>query len=612
MERALYTTLDSRQKEIRVLELLPGAYNDDLIMHLQVTRLNTGFLKFNALSYVWGQEKCAHKAFVNGQGISLGQNLDCALRSLRHNVSGHFFWIDAICINQEDLAERSQQVQLMGDLFSSAEEVIIWLGAEHPEDTFLINSISKAYIPTTAAETAHLIRAFKRISLQSWFNRVWVVQEMALAIKSPTLYLGQQSVRWDQFHDYLNMLDHLLQSRNSWGELLSSSGILDVKIRVNRLASIRRDASHRSTTLMDQLARTSLLQATDPRDKVYGVLGICNASPFQTLIVPDYSKSVQQVFIEATQTMLLHMCPYFCFPLRPPHDQPLEPLVEPLNLPSWALDLTIESRTTLSSSEIAHPFNYYSRSLDFRNLVASVPLSRPCSSFSADLQELHTFGVHIGTVAVSSGDAFYTSHTSPTNGELSATNIYDVYNNILKPRHVPALVFLEAITLNDDTTIDKDDFENLLLDRTDPKMNAHHNQNHRKARKDLDSSRSDFILFVTEEGHVGTVYHPEPTTAVQPGDVVAGLFGINLPFVLRPLPQKEHSKRRAYASKVRRFLGSNEKQRTNTEPGERKYSMVNIAHVVGHQYGHDFVQNAKPDARWEAFGFFGLHRYTIV
>lgn len=93
-------------------------------------------------------------------------------------------------------------------------------------------------------------------------------------------------------------------------------------------------------------------------------------------------------------------------------------------------------------------------------------------------------------------------------------------------------------------------------------------------------------MFVTEEGHLGTLYHPEPLTAVQPGDVVVGLFGMNYPFVLRPHVKGENS--------------------------EQTYSMVNIAYVVGHEYGHDFVKNPNPGTKWEDFKEFGLREYTIV
>jgi hypothetical protein len=39
-------------------------------------------------------------------------------------------WADAICINQEDLQERKQQLGLMGSIFSNAKYVIAWFGSD--------------------------------------------------------------------------------------------------------------------------------------------------------------------------------------------------------------------------------------------------------------------------------------------------------------------------------------------------------------------------------------------------------------------------------------------------------------------------------------------------
>ena len=88
-------------------------------------RLDEEDLQFDALSYAWGKEKCPRKVLLDGHHVSIGLNLERALCELRRSYSGRLLWIDALCINQEDVKERSQQVQLMGRIFSSAEQVII-------------------------------------------------------------------------------------------------------------------------------------------------------------------------------------------------------------------------------------------------------------------------------------------------------------------------------------------------------------------------------------------------------------------------------------------------------------------------------------------------------
>ncbi|KAF1977940.1 hypothetical protein BU23DRAFT_564787 [Bimuria novae-zelandiae CBS 107.79] len=118
MDRKLYTPLNPNAKEIRLLEIALGDFDDDMIMRLRIERLDENETDFKTLSYAWGREKCPRKAFMNGHAVSIGRNLDCALRDLRHNIAGHSVWVDALCINQDNVLERNEQVQLMREIYS--------------------------------------------------------------------------------------------------------------------------------------------------------------------------------------------------------------------------------------------------------------------------------------------------------------------------------------------------------------------------------------------------------------------------------------------------------------------------------------------------------------
>lgn len=83
---------------------------------------------YEALSYVWGKPSSRHLISCNNKEFAIGQNLETALRRLRSNSVARVVWIDAICINQDDLDERSSQLQIMGDIYSQAQDVVIWLG----------------------------------------------------------------------------------------------------------------------------------------------------------------------------------------------------------------------------------------------------------------------------------------------------------------------------------------------------------------------------------------------------------------------------------------------------------------------------------------------------
>ncbi|KAF2107226.1 heterokaryon incompatibility, partial [Lophiotrema nucula] len=91
---------------------------------------------FEALSYVWGSaEKPVIATIEEGSAsfsFPIGLNLACAMRYIRLVDSPRAMWIDAICINQEDMQERGTQVQRMVDIYALASKVVVWIGELTP------------------------------------------------------------------------------------------------------------------------------------------------------------------------------------------------------------------------------------------------------------------------------------------------------------------------------------------------------------------------------------------------------------------------------------------------------------------------------------------------
>lgn len=133
---------------IRILSLAPSASLSDPI-HVELSVANLADKpNFIALSYVWGSstEKVRENSLAitfcssfanaknklpitcNGEEFHVTGNLDSALRHLRSEDSERVLWIDAICINQKNDAERGYQVSLMKDIYRMASIVVIWLG----------------------------------------------------------------------------------------------------------------------------------------------------------------------------------------------------------------------------------------------------------------------------------------------------------------------------------------------------------------------------------------------------------------------------------------------------------------------------------------------------
>ena len=139
--------------QFRLLDLLPGLADSVIRCELLPCDLNRpGFCrKFEALSYEWGKSVWHHCIEVNGQDFRTHANLHAFLMVLRSPTNARTFWADAICINQQDILERNQQVRIMYKIFSQAEQVLSWLGPAAASSDFLFdfcNALHNAPRPT--------------------------------------------------------------------------------------------------------------------------------------------------------------------------------------------------------------------------------------------------------------------------------------------------------------------------------------------------------------------------------------------------------------------------------------------------------------------------------
>ncbi|KAH7344379.1 heterokaryon incompatibility protein-domain-containing protein, partial [Pyrenochaeta sp. MPI-SDFR-AT-0127] len=119
--------------EIRIVDLEPGLEHDTIKIQLRQCQLIDSMGSYVALSYTWGNALKTHSARVSSKTLGITQNLHSALVRLRLADKPRSLWIDAICINQEDSTEKSQQIPLMPRIYSSSSSTVVWLG-EDSED----------------------------------------------------------------------------------------------------------------------------------------------------------------------------------------------------------------------------------------------------------------------------------------------------------------------------------------------------------------------------------------------------------------------------------------------------------------------------------------------
>ncbi|PVH92460.1 hypothetical protein DM02DRAFT_276400 [Periconia macrospinosa] len=143
METFCYTPFDLERPGFRLLQLLRGEGPViECLLH-QVYLDGADTVPYSALSYTWGGTEKASTVLVDRKALHVTENLYRALQNLRSKDVDQVLWVDAICIDQENLRERGHQVRHMCKIYSQAEGVIVWLGGATLETDILMDSLAR-------------------------------------------------------------------------------------------------------------------------------------------------------------------------------------------------------------------------------------------------------------------------------------------------------------------------------------------------------------------------------------------------------------------------------------------------------------------------------------
>jgi hypothetical protein len=301
--------------------------------------VSDGFIPF---SYVWGDRSKTRTIIVNGMANEFRENLATLLQYTReillHTLpllpyyqGKILFWADAVCINQDDIAERSHQVSLMKMIYGNAQVATCWLGVHSDSHLAakLLRVISKEWASNVRRDkgegflyeahanykewmskypefwtkdceerTGNKYWNAVQILLQSeYWERVWILQEILLP-ENPLLFCGFTLVHaihlvhtslWIHNmksgpYDSVQIIDKFVYYR------ISSGGHLRIHllIQIHRLDFSKRQGEQNDLSLV---CSCQDLQASDSRDKVYGLLGL-----IKTSVAPDYQRSFEEVY----------------------------------------------------------------------------------------------------------------------------------------------------------------------------------------------------------------------------------------------------------------------------------------------------------------------------
>lgn len=333
-----YDEIDYTASEFRILTLNPANdKRDDVYCTLERASLGhnaSNRADYEALSYVWGDTEEGRLVYVNGRPLPITPNLDIALRYLRYPSEPCRLWIDAICIDQSNLSEKTHQVSMIREIYQNASQVLVWLGESDRDirkalallvDLRKDDNVRYLQKGNVKAFASGLTKIFKR----PWWSRLWVVQEVLVANRPPLVGCGRQWVSWERFETAILVLV---------GQDLDHEEIMQNPMAVTYLAFVTKEHSSHSEKEQDSPLRLQQLlkatcnrETTQPHDKVFALLGLTDDRTSQALIL-DYNQPCEVTYQKAMVYVL-------------ESEPSLDFLVQAMNrrrrpVPSWCVDFS--------------------------------------------------------------------------------------------------------------------------------------------------------------------------------------------------------------------------------------------------------------------------------
>ncbi|KAM7184011.1 Heterokaryon incompatibility protein (HET) domain containing protein [Rhypophila sp. PSN 637] len=321
---------------------------------------------YEALSYTWGAPAGTKPVTCDGHTLLVTPNCDQALRHLRLKFRPRNLWIDALCINQQSLAEKNHQVPIMGEIYRGAIRTILWLGPDEDADL--------AKVLRHARRFGHLRRAFRRIKAASptpgwdeqpgesyliffrvnenergrvatlcaneWFKR-WTIQEFLLS-RSSFFRMGDVECPSSDLYWYYTYCGNIvgradLEHYEMRNTLLSFSP--------SKLAGERK-AKDLFTIFLYQIIKLGACnKSADARDKIYAIYAYVKLHyPDFDLPQIDYSTPVAQLYEMFTRSIIAQTNDLWVLEIANTRTLPIkeggsDSRDTELQLPSWVLDL---------------------------------------------------------------------------------------------------------------------------------------------------------------------------------------------------------------------------------------------------------------------------------
>ncbi|OCK77122.1 HET-domain-containing protein [Lepidopterella palustris CBS 459.81] len=325
-----------KDREIRLLEVSMGPSRDIKANMVHVDVDNPG--EYSAISYTWVNMIKSHGIVIDEAWMATTASVYEVIFKNTPITGTKRLWIDFVCINQDDNHEKSKQVRLMRDIYSSANKVIACLGNVNNE----IADITEHYLHKIYVNRKQLFKqsrlsriltqqrkilfnvrnpqwaAMSNLMNHPYWTRVWIIQEIANAKRLQILF-GDRELSWDA-------LRHLVFSTLSSPD---TDPLIDVPELVHQegenplrgmnriyLMMCTRDALRGDSlppmTLKDVLRLSTRFNASDERDRVFALQGVL-VDEVDKELLPDYTIGAEELFKRVARHLLHQDDPLWMF-----------------------------------------------------------------------------------------------------------------------------------------------------------------------------------------------------------------------------------------------------------------------------------------------------------
>ncbi|OGM50821.1 hypothetical protein ABOM_000657 [Aspergillus bombycis] len=388
--------LDCARRDIRLLTILPAWKSEAPIKcSLQVASLDT-FPKYEAISYVWGDIGEVNDILLDRCAIPVPRNVRRILQRLRHRTKRRVIWIDFVCINQGDVAEKNTQVPLMSAIYANATSVIAIISldnlCQNAADVIkwremstwenrrwnnacwwikgVICRISVRYEKRFSVSLRNILDFDHHFFFAEYWTRMWTFQEYRLSQGNPPICICGDvelpaTATFDHYQTHLNAIKFISEMRSrviTGRRTRLKDHYAEIKTQIDNLNgwfslqdSQNVAVRHTWTSDKDEISVLSLLDETrgrkcqNPKDKIYALYGLLPS--LQKAYPPDYNKSLSQISFETAKYILqeglenIAMLNMFC--LR-------EDRLENISIPSWVPDLTTTGSISTATNRLCH------------------------------------------------------------------------------------------------------------------------------------------------------------------------------------------------------------------------------------------------------------------